>query len=148
MKKLLLGLLASAALLSAARADGPVIVLQLNATGTNAGNLGQTSLTLAAGQYASVDGSGNPLAVTPAVYAPLPRTGTLTLTVAGGLTKTVTFVNPMPSANYSIALSTSGVTAAVVSWTNKTATGFTLNLSATTVGSVDYTCTPQTSATQ
>ena len=124
--------------------QGPIQVL----TFSSAGAFTQTPLTLSAGQVMTVDSNGNPIALTPAVYAPMPRTGSVTMTVAGGLTKVVTFTNAMPSANYSIAFGASGLGSVVTSWSNKTAAGFTINLSVASAGTLDYTCTQQASATQ
>lgn len=58
------------------------------------------------------------------------------------LSKDVTFTAPMSGTNYSITLtSSSGMAAAGLTYSTKTATGFTIVISTSVAGLIDYTAT-------
>ena len=74
----------------------------------------------------------------PGVAVPSIRSGSVAVSVIGGVTYPITFSTPMPSTNYTVAFGADFLTSNV-GWSSKTTGGFTITLSAALAGNVDWT---------
>lgn len=141
MKKTLFSLLflcASACGLYAGNGDARIIVENSDGTYSEYRTTFSANAILTFGNTAGSISTLSPSSFASASSVPITKSGTQSFTLAGGVTKTITFTTPLPAGStYTVHVQGNGLVTS--GWaTNQTLTGFTLNIPVAVLGTIGW----------